>query len=85
MEKHNLDNRSDQGSKLNTYSNAELKRKSVVIIIRKQKTFLWKKVVCSVDSEKIDLWTIIQERMMRFEYNGNMQVKRKDKQTWVCV
>lgn len=44
----------------------------------KQRTFLWKKV-CSVDSEKLNLWTIIQGWMMEFEYNENMFIKRKDK------
>lgn len=43
MEKPNIDNRSDYGSKLHTYRNVELERKSMVIITGKQKTFLWKK------------------------------------------
>lgn len=45
---------------------------------RKTKTFLWKEV-CSIVSEKTNLWTIIQEWMMGFEYNENTQAKRKDK------
>lgn len=63
----------------------ELDRKSIVIIIGKQTTFFLEKRVYSIESEKIDLWTIIQEQTMGFEYNGNMQVKRKEKQTWVWV
>lgn len=45
---------------------------------RKTKNFsMVKGLFCK--SEKINFWTIIQEWMMRFEHNENMQVKRKDK------
>lgn len=59
-EKPNIGNHSDQSFKLNKHSNAELKRKSMVIITGKQNFSLGKKL-CSVDMKKIDLWTIIQE------------------------